>query len=107
MGIAVALVGLMIFDVVSVFGTVANAAADEATMSVMESVARSKLDAQASALGLWQPGLIQVTLGGNAQPTEALGLGDVVFPSLISAWAFSVDGIDSGSDNDENRKGRC
>ena len=91
--IAVALIGLTLFDVVSVFGTgtVANAATDETAVSVMETVARSKLDASTS--NLWAPGLLEVTYGGNP-PTEALGLGDVVFPSLLLAWSFAVDSSD-------------
>ena len=91
--IALALTGLTLFDVVSVFGTgtVANAATDETAVSVMETVARSKLATSTSSL--WAPGLLEVTYGGKP-PTEALGLGDVVFPSLLLAWSFAVDSSD-------------
>ncbi|KAL7540945.1 hypothetical protein ACHAXR_010505 [Thalassiosira sp. AJA248-18] len=95
--IALALIGITMFDAISVFGTVANAATDavvnsaEPSMSVMETVARSKL---ASPTGeyLWQPGLLSIILGhDNSKVTEALGLGDVVFPSILVSWAFAAD----------------
>lgn len=91
--IAIALLGLTLFDVVSVFGTgaVANAATDETAVSVMETVARSKIATSTSSV--WAPGLLEVTYGGKP-PTEALGLGDVVFPSLLLAWSFAVDSSD-------------
>lgn len=96
--LALALIGITMFDAISVFGTVANAAVDasatstEASMSVMESVARSKLETSSSGTFLWQPGLLGIILGhNNAKVTEALGLGDVVFPSLLVAWAFVAD----------------
>ena len=87
---ALALVGLAIFDAVATFGTVANAATSaadvpSASMSVMEAVARSKLAS-------WQPGLLEVIVGhDNSVVTEALGLGDVVFPSILVAWGLAVD----------------
>lgn len=93
--ISLALVGLTLFDAISTFGTVANAvdastvgaaaATAQPTMSVMESVARSKLVS-------WQPGLLEIILGhGNSQATEALGLGDVVFPSILVTWGIAAD----------------
>jgi hypothetical protein len=51
--------------------------------SVMESVARSRLS------GAWQPGLIQIRVGGRL--TDGLGLGDLVFPSLLAGWAARFD----------------
>lgn len=59
----------------------ASTAAD--AQSVMESVARSRLS------GTWQPGLIQVRVGGRL--TDGLGLGDIVFPSLLAGWAARFD----------------
>ena len=102
--VALALVGLALFDAVFTFGTVANAAAAaEPSLSVMETVARAKLassspssDAVVSPLAyLWQPGLLEIILGhDNSQATEALGLGDIVFPGLLVAWSFVADGDD-------------
>jgi len=90
---ALALIGVTLFDGISVFGTVANAATIETaapTTSVMESVATYKADAQ-----LWNPGLLSVVVGHNqnAKITEALGLGDVVFPACLVAWGFFADSI--------------
>ena len=88
--VALAMFGLAIFDAVATFGTVANAATSvvdvpSASMSVMEAVARSKLAS-------WQPGLLEVIVGhDNPVVTEALGLGDVVFPSILVAWGLAAD----------------
>lgn len=97
--VALALIGLTVFDAISVFGTVANAAVVDAGtasaeaasgLSVMEVVARSKLASPTS--DLWQPGLLEIILGhDNSKVTEALGLGDVVFPSILVAWGFAAD----------------
>lgn len=58
----------------------------------MEAVAQSKLAS-------WQPGLLEVIIGhDNTKVTEALGLGDVVFPSILVAWGFMAD----HDDNDED-----
>jgi len=100
--VALALVGLALFDAVFTFGTVANAASSavESSMSVMETVARSRLADSSSSSGgvvsplayLWQPGLLEIVLGhDNSRATEALGVGDVVFPSILVAWAFAAD----------------
>lgn len=89
---ALALLGVTMFDGISVFGTVANAATIDTTTaaptSVMESVATYKVGAQ-----LWNPGLLSVVVGHNqnAKITEALGLGDVVFPACLVAWGFFAD----------------
>jgi hypothetical protein len=93
-GQAAALGGLVVYDTVSVYGTgglVAPAAAAaaaaaggaEASQSVMEAVARAKLG------GPWQPGLLSVVVGGKT--TDALGLGDAVFPSMLAGWALRKD----------------
>ena len=93
------MIGLALFDAVATFGTVANAAADAAPpASVMEAVARSKLAS-------WQPGLLEVIVGhDNSVVTEALGLGDVVFPSVLVAWGFAAD--DDDADDAESVDGR-
>jgi len=98
--VALALVGLTIFDAIATFGTVANAAMNAvdnkdaaSAISVMEAVAQSKLAS-------WQPGLLEVIIGhDNTKVTEALGLGDVVFPSILVAWGFMADDDDNKDDN--------
>jgi hypothetical protein len=86
--VALALIGLTIFDAIATFGTVANAVDNvdaSSTISVMEAVAQSKLAS-------WQPGLLEIIIGhDNTKVTEALGLGDVVFPSILVAWGFMAD----------------
>jgi len=96
--VALALIGLTLFDAVFTFGTVANAVAPaaESSMSVMETVARSKLGSPSSEISplafLWQPGLLEIILGHDtSRATEALGLGDIVFPSILVAWGFAAD----------------
>jgi len=108
--VALALVGLTLFDAIFTFGTVANAAAaavdaTESSMSVMETVARSRLADSSSSQDvisplayLWQPGLLEIILGhDNSRATEALGVGDVVFPSILVAWAFAADNVGATS----------
>jgi len=94
---ALALIGVTMFDGISVFGTVANAATIDtvAPASVMETVATYKADAQ-----LWNPGLLSVVVGHsqNAKITEALGLGDVVFPACLVAWGFFADAVGKSTD---------
>ncbi len=115
--IALALVGLSVYDVFSVFGTnlisiqSAVAAVDTLNMpsvvdtaslstfggiiddstslitaadsSVMETVARSKLQ------GPWRPGLLEMVLVGRV--SDAIGLGDIVFPACLVSWGFAFD----------------
>lgn len=101
---ALALIGVTLFDGISVFGTVANAAINtDSQISVMEVVAKSKLSFQSSNLVAipWQPGLLEIIVGHNSnEVTEALGLGDIVFPSILVAWAMNADStsIDNGDD---------
>jgi hypothetical protein len=98
--VALALVGLTIFDAIATFGTVANAAMNAvdnkdaaSAISVMEVVAQSKLAS-------WQPGLLAVIIGHDTtKVTEALGLGDVVFPSILVAWGFMADDDDYMDDD--------
>lgn len=105
--IALALGGITIFDGVSVFGTVANAEIDASSSqaSVMEVVAKSKLALQAStSASPWQPGLLEIIVGhNNNQVAEALGLGDVVFPACLVAWALNADTFDSTTDDGNER----
>jgi hypothetical protein len=102
---AMALFGVTIFDGVSVLGTVVNAemGTSSSQASVMEVVAKSKLASEASNLvSPWQPGLLEIIVGhNNNQVTEALGLGDVVFPACLVAWALNADSLDSTGGGDE------
>ena len=99
---ALALIGVTMFDGISVFGTVANAATVDTTTSVMETVATYKADAQ-----LWNPGLLSVVVGHNqnAKITEALGLGDVVFPACLVAWGFFADAIGTPTNDASDEAG--
>lgn len=56
-----------------------------AASSAMGAVAMSKVD----DTSLWQPGLLEVRLRGRV--TDLLGLGDAVFPSLLSTYALRFD----------------
>ena len=58
---------------------------------LMENVARvcAHAHAKLGAAGGWQPGLLAVFLQGR--PTDALGLGDAVFPAVLSGWALRRD----------------
>ena len=56
-----------------------------AASSAMGAVAMSKVDDSS----LWQPGLLEVRLRGRV--TDLLGLGDAVFPSLLSTFALRFD----------------
>ena len=99
--VALALIGLTLFDAISTFGTVANAAETiTTTQSVMETVARDKLSS-----GGWQPGLLEVIVGHSSKVTDALGLGDVVFPSSLVAWGLVVDN-DSNQPQDNDSEDR-
>ena len=90
--ILVALLGLTLYDVVSVFGLFSAENVNAAGMSVMETVARSRISSPgdiSSNLIRWQPGLLEVVLNGRV--TDGLGLGDVIFPSMLSGWALRFD----------------
>ena len=90
-----ALLGLALYDG---FGTLFFAAGPAmaaggpddfgAAQSVMEGVAQAKLSA-ATGSGVWQPGLLTVRLEGRL--TDALGLGDIVAPSMLAGWARRFD----------------
>ena len=82
--ILVALLGLTVYDFFAVFGT-AHAAE---SLSVMETVARSRLPAASGSIP-WLPGLLEVVVKGRV--TDGLGLGDVVFPAMLAGWAMRHD----------------
>ena len=109
--IVLALLGLACYDVLAVYGT--QQFTDGGT-SIMEAVARARvglansgaesvatvsdgdsnwsLDQVVSAfltLPIWRPGLFAVSLNGRV--TDGLGLGDVIFPSILSTWAVRYD----------------
>jgi hypothetical protein len=52
-----------------------------ADASVMETVARSKLE------GPWRPGLLEMVLVGRV--SDVIGLGDVVFPACLVSWGYT------------------
>eukprot|EP00966_Prymnesium_polylepis_P025507 588563-Prymnesium_polylepis.1 len=70
--------------------------------SMMESVARLRMGL-ADGVGSWQPGLLTVAVKGRV--TDALGLGDVVFPAMLAGWACRFDARSNGpgGDGDEAR----
>jgi hypothetical protein len=73
-------------DVVTTSAAAATATAASTTASsssVMRAVALSKTE------GIWQPGLFQVRLKGMV--TDLLGLGDAVFPTLLSTFLLRFD----------------
>ena len=65
--------------------TPAATSTSTAASSAMGAVAMSKVDDSS----LWQPGLLEVRLRGRV--TDLLGLGDAVFPSLLSTFALRFD----------------
>lgn len=66
-----------------------TASSSTAASSAMGAVAMSKVD----DTSLWQPGLLEVRLRGHV--TDLLGLGDAVFPSLLSTYALRYDSSSS------------
>ena len=123
-----ALAGLVAYDVAGVYGTQQFMVGTDGGQSIMEAVAKAKIDAApvvasatsaASATAAaaatdvitrvsssypsfpsldqlsdtlshaWRPGLLTVSLNGGV--TDALGLGDVLFPALLVGWALRFD----------------
>jgi len=107
--IVVSLIGLTCYDLVAVTGT--QALTDNGA-SIMEAVARAKsglsgvpnsmytaieassgttqsIAGVASSQGQWLPGILQVSVG--QQVSDLLGLGDIVFPSILAGWAKRWD----------------
>ena len=76
-----------------------------ASASVMEGVAQARLGYGSGSTPLWQPGLLTVLLEGRT--TDALGLGDVVGPSILAGWCHRFDLAKSNqrseSDSDEGQ----
>eukprot|EP00638_Chattonella_subsalsa_P006547 CAMPEP_0117737042 /NCGR_PEP_ID=MMETSP0947-20121206/2293_1 /TAXON_ID=44440 /ORGANISM="Chattonella subsalsa, Strain CCMP2191" /LENGTH=380 /DNA_ID=CAMNT_0005552455 /DNA_START=542 /DNA_END=1684 /DNA_ORIENTATION=- len=106
--IVLALTGLAVYDVVSVVGTQQFT---DGGRSIMEAVAVAKIAGSSAAAGSvagtgspivppsvsffetittsWRPGLLEVVVGGRV--SDALGLGDVIFPSILAGWALRYD----------------
>lgn len=76
--------------------TVTASSSSTAGASAMGAVAMSKVAAASS----WQPGLLEVRLKGVV--TDLLGLGDAVFPSLLSIFCLRYDKQDSSSNNNNS-----
>ena len=74
---------LVAYDVASVAATLPVASAPTAAASPMGAVAVSRLTEG------FQPGLLQVRLGGRV--SDVLGLGDAVFPALVAGFAKRYD----------------
>lgn len=82
--VLLALAGLTLYDFFAVYGSVHAVE----SVSVMETVARSRLSTSSGTL-TWLPGLLEVVAKGRV--TDGLGVGDVVFPSMLSGWALRYD----------------
>ena len=99
----VAILGITAYDYV---GTVGSTLYTDNGQSIMEAVAVAKAglaDAATSAGGVlesgaakasfetaaWRPGLFSVVLNGRV--SDALGLGDVVFPAILGGWSLRED----------------
>lgn len=120
--VVAALFGLTVYDVVSVLGTqqftdggksimeavamakigsVANSAAGTASNTLTEMHSWTdqlqRLFSQVFSGSAWKPGLFNVAIGGRV--SDVLGLGDVVFPALLSTWALRFD---KDNDRDSN-----
>lgn len=67
------------------FGIDASSIVMAGDTSVMETVAREKLQ------GPWRPGLLEMVLVGRV--SDVIGLGDIVFPACLVSWGFAVDMI--------------
>lgn len=110
--VAFTLLGLTLYDFLAVTST---SQLTDGGMSVMELVAREKISALGETaasstdsiitssqdaaelkvsyhgLGSWRPGLFDVIVGGRI--SDAFGLGDVTFPSMLSGWAARFDNM--------------
>jgi presenilin-like A22 family membrane protease/uncharacterized membrane protein YciS (DUF1049 family) len=103
--IILALVGLCVYDVISVYGTQSFT---DGGQSIMEAVARAKISSTPPSdsgttdtvitstinsfipmIKSWSPGLFEVNL--NHRITDILGIADVLFPSLLLTWAKRND----------------
>lgn len=105
--IVLVLVALMGYDALAVFGT--RGLTDDGK-GVMEAVALTKLqslplpvpdaaesmhhvmsnsDHSKEIFKVWTPGLFEVVINGRV--SDALGLGDVIFPAILGTWARRLD----------------
>lgn len=110
--ILLALTGLVAYDVLSVGVQLVNLGSDvilaqshqggivsaAASSSAMGAVAMSKAGLSGAASTTWQPGLFQVRIRGAV--SDLLGLGDAVFPSLLSTFCLRYDQYCMGHDAD-------
>ena len=107
-----ALVGLVIYDYVSVVGLQQFT---DGGMSIMEAVARSKFESSGGTIEEvgptvesvankiskwqpWQPGLFEIVVGNKV--SDVLGLADIVFPSTLAGWAYRFDNANKDKAND-------
>ena len=119
--VAVALIGLACYDLIAVntqiltdggssimeavavaksgIATTGTAASSTTTAAAVASTTSNIISLPSK---LWLPGLFQINVGGK--PSDLLGVGDVVFPSMLASWAKRYDlSFDSGNeDNDES-----
>jgi hypothetical protein len=87
---AVATAKLQAADTLSSASTAATTTvASAASVSGVESGLEQGLAAIQSSLRVWSPGFFQVQVGGKV--SDGLGLGDVVFPSMLASWALKFD----------------
>ena len=101
--ILLALTGLVAYDVLSVGVQLVNLGSEVilaqnqgdavspavASSSAMGAVALSKAGLSGAASTIWQPGLFQVRIRGAV--SDLLGLGDAVFPALLSTFCLRFD----------------
>lgn len=71
------------YSIPQTFGIGASNIITAGEPSVMETVARSKLE------GPWRPGLLEMVLVGRV--SDVIGLGDVVFPACLVSWGFNFN----------------
>lgn len=87
---AAALVGVAAYDALGTLLPVTGGGA-----GAMEVVARDRLQrvaplaAGAPGSVVWQPGILALVLRGRT--TDALGLADFIFPSIVAGWALRLD----------------
>lgn len=130
--VALALIGLTVYDFFSVFGTpflIASAQAAQETVDDITSTFSSSSSliatlgssstyfadsstsqqsvmetvARAKLQGaFWRPGLLEMVLVGRV--SDVLGLGDIIFPACIVSWGIISDTSDYSSGNENGRK---
>ena len=67
----------------------ASASTNSVSSSAMGAVAMNKVGGLEDSSAIWQAGLLEVRL--RSRVTDLLGLGDAVFPSLLSTFALRYD----------------